>query len=152
MRPTFLKKRLYFFVILTLIYVYFISTFNKTSNVKCCVNKPLIFSFQRRIFWISLSNFSLLNSYQHSWDINMWSFVCYHFRLKARDVMDEPQSYLYTILRVSSLIRMLRTTAHHAFPVVSKVERRNKTVGTLVILSFLFQRIFFVYLLVFYIK
>ncbi|XP_022286279.2 H(+)/Cl(-) exchange transporter 6-like isoform X2 [Crassostrea virginica] len=48
-------------------------------------------------------------------------------RLKARDVMDEPQSYLYTILRVSSLIRMLRTTAHNAFPVVSKVERRNKT-------------------------
>ncbi|XP_048773675.2 H(+)/Cl(-) exchange transporter 6-like isoform X2 [Ostrea edulis] len=44
-------------------------------------------------------------------------------RLKAHDVMDESLSYVFTVSRVSSLIRMLRTTAHNAFPVVSRVER-----------------------------
>lgn len=46
-------------------------------------------------------------------------------RLKACDVMDKPESYVYIVSRVSSVIRMLRTTAHNAFPVVSVADGRN---------------------------
>ncbi|XP_062567017.1 H(+)/Cl(-) exchange transporter 6-like [Saccostrea cucullata] len=46
-------------------------------------------------------------------------------RLKARDVMDKSLSYVFTVSRVSSLIRMLRTTVHNAFPVVSRIKSIN---------------------------
>lgn len=44
--------------------------------------------------------------------------------------MDKPESYVYCVSRVSSVIRMLRTTAHNAFPVVSVADGRNLRVGS----------------------
>lgn len=59
--------------------------------------------------------------------LSFWK--CFCSRLKACDVMDKPESYVYIVSRVSSVIRMLRTTAHNAFPVVSVADGRNLIVS-----------------------
>ncbi|XP_033097754.1 chloride transport protein 6-like isoform X2 [Anneissia japonica] len=43
-------------------------------------------------------------------------------RLHAHQIMDTDLSYIYPHTRVRSIINMLRTTAHHAFPVVTERE------------------------------
>ena len=45
------------------------------------------------------------------------SFVAY--RLKASDIMESCLSYIYPHTRVHSIVGILKTTAHNAFPVVT---------------------------------
>ncbi|XP_060062447.1 H(+)/Cl(-) exchange transporter 6-like [Ylistrum balloti] len=46
-------------------------------------------------------------------------------RLKAVDIMERKLHFLYRRTRVQSLIQILRTTAHNAFPVVSIIEDKQ---------------------------
>ncbi|XP_071479352.1 H(+)/Cl(-) exchange transporter 6-like [Diadema antillarum] len=47
-------------------------------------------------------------------------------RLRAHDVMEPDLVYVYPHTRVLSLINILRTTTHHAFPVVTETAPRQK--------------------------
>ena len=54
----------------------------------------------------------------------MYMFIHKHIytrRLSAGDVMNRDLKYLYPITRVSSIINLLRTTAHSAFLIVTPV-------------------------------
>lgn len=48
----------------------------------------------------------------------MYDF-CFPHRLKASDIMESCLSYIYPHTRVHSVIGILKTTAHNAFPVVT---------------------------------
>lgn len=69
----------------------------------------------------------LIHAFNVIKDLSFWK--CFCSRLKACDVMDKPESYVYIVSRVSSVIRMLRTTAHNAFPVVFVADGRNLIVS-----------------------
>lgn len=42
------------------------------------------------------------------------------FRLRASDIMEPNLTYVYPHTRIQSLVSILRTTVHHAFPVVTE--------------------------------
>ena len=56
----------------------------------------------------------------------MLDFViyCYFCRLRASDIMESCLSYVYPHTRVHSLVGILKTTAHNAFPVVTVDKNR----------------------------
>ncbi|XP_021372937.1 chloride transport protein 6-like [Mizuhopecten yessoensis] len=49
-------------------------------------------------------------------------------RLKAEDIMERKLHFLYPRTRVTSIVQILRTTAHNAFPIVSIIEDRHQQV------------------------
>lgn len=46
-------------------------------------------------------------------------FFCF-LRLRASDIMEPNLTYVYPHTRIQSLVSILRTTVHHAFPVVTE--------------------------------
>lgn len=47
-------------------------------------------------------------------------------RLRASDIMEPNLTYVYPHTRVQSLVSILRTTVHHAFPVVTENRGNEK--------------------------
>lgn len=47
-------------------------------------------------------------------------------RLRASDIMEPNLTYVYPHTRIQSLVSILRTTVHHAFPVVTENRGNEK--------------------------
>ncbi|KAJ7375623.1 Chloride transport protein 6 [Desmophyllum pertusum] len=55
-----------------------------------------------------------------------WTAPQEMYRLKASDIMESCLSYIYPHTRIHSIVGILKTTAHNAFPVVT-VDMNNPT-------------------------
>ena len=110
---------------------------SQESERSCiCVIEVSILQFHLLFFYCTLELFNLCDIFMffilyQNYCIKI-DIIC--FRLTASDVMSKKVVVFYPATRVSSIIRILKTNAHNAFPVVTVKDKTTEVITNHILL------------------